>query len=365
MFFLPAVFYFNEKHTRAQLYLLMVIAAMQVPLALYQRLETRAMGNYTGDWTSGSLMISSVLSMFLVCVVCVLTAFYLRRRLRFRHYLLITILVLIPTTINETKGTVFLLPLGLLAVFLVGSEPKARLRNMLVVTGLMAVFAAIFIPVYDHFVADRPYGGTSISEFMTDRDKFEGYLYKGADVGAAGGVGRGDAILVPIRELAKDPPQLVFGLGLGNASDSALGPGFRGRYFTLYGPFIMHSFALLMLEFGLLGVCLVLLLYWLIFRDSVVVARTSNDSKGVLALGWIGITAVIAAGSTYKNLITFESLSYLFWFYSGLIAAERMRIARSQTRAVRTWDARIAKSGIDPVQSEFPGRSPVFGRTRS
>jgi cell division protein FtsW (lipid II flippase) len=365
MFFLPAVFYFNEKHTRGQLYLLMTIAAMQVPLALYQRFETRAMGNFTGDWTSGSLLISSILSMFLVSAVCVLTAFYLRKQLRFRNYLLIAILLLIPTTVNETKGTLVLLPIGLLAVFLVGSEPGTRLRNMAVVTGLMAVFGAIFVPVYDHFIADRPYGGTSIGEFMTDRDKVEGYLYKETEVGATGAVGRGDAILVPLRELAKSPPQLVFGLGIGNASVSSLGPRFNGRYAAVYGRFVMHSFSLLTLEFGLLGAFLVLLLYWLILRDSLTVASASNDTKGVLALAWVGITTVIAIGSFYKNLILFESLGYLFWFYSGLIAAERMRLARSRTRAARSRDARAAKSGVDPEQSEFPGRPPVFGRTRS
>jgi hypothetical protein len=116
-------------------------------------------------------------------------------------------------------------------------------------------------------------------------------------------------------------------LGIGNASDSALGVQFVGRYYKVFEPFLLSGFARLVLELGVLGVALVMLLYWLIFTDSRIVAAYDNNQKGALAAGWTGVTAVFAASTFYKDLITFEALSCLFWFYAGLIAAERMRIA--------------------------------------
>jgi len=35
---------------------------------------------------------------------------------------------------------------------------------------------------------------------------------------------------------------------------------------------------------------------------------------------------IMTVGLLYKNLLPFSALSYLFWFYSGVIAAQRMRL---------------------------------------
>jgi len=59
------------------------------------------------------------------------------------------------------------------------------------------------------------------------------------------------------------------------------------------------------------------------------VAQNSKDTKGMLALGWTGVTAIMTIGIVYKEYAPFDSISFLFWFYAGLIAAERVRIART------------------------------------
>lgn len=345
LFFLPAVVYFNDRQVRGQLLLLLMIAVFQVPLAVYQRFASRAMGSYSGDMTSGTFMISSILSIFLVCAACLVTAFYLRKKLSFLSYLFMIVLLLIPTTVNETKGTLLLIPLAVLTVFFVGTRAGTRLRNLVVGSGVLAVFVAIFVPIYDHFIADHD---TPIAEFVADQDRWTGYLYSGAQVGQTSSIGRVDAVIVPIKLLSKDPPKLAFGLGIGNATESALGRAFTGRYFAVHGSFLIHSFAMLLLEIGALGVCLVLLLYWLIFRDSWVVAHEGEDTKGVLALAWTGVTVVMVIAIFYKNIIVFESLSYLFWFYSGLIAAERVRLARAEplSRSAMVSTAEASKIGI-------------------
>jgi hypothetical protein len=82
-----------------------------------------------------------------------------------------------------------------------------------------------------------------------------------------------------------------------------------------------------LLEHGALGIVLVLTLHWLILHDSLAVARRDRGPMGALAAGWVGVSVVMAIGLVYHTPVTSLALSYLFWFYSGLIAAYRQRLA--------------------------------------
>jgi hypothetical protein len=351
MFFVPAVFLFTERQVRTQLYVLLGIAIVQFPLAVYQRILTRGMGEYTGDWTSGTLMISSIMSTYLIWCVCIAAGFFLRKRLTTGTFLVLTLLLLAPTTINETKGTVVLLPLGLMVVFLIGSQAGTRGKNLLVATGTLILFGAIFVPIYDYFIADKPQGHT-LGTFL-DPDRTEHYLLKGSEIGDTGKARRGDGIIVPLKSLSRDPVKLVFGLGIGNASHSQLGESFTGRYYDMYAPFLLHQFAKFVLEIGLMGTFLVLVLFWLVFRDCIAVAQRSNDVKGILALGWTGVTAIMVIGIFYKEYAYFDSISFLFWFYAGVIAAERVRLARTETNepAVAQSVLKAGRARVSPNYS--------------
>lgn len=329
LFFLPAVFKFDDRQLQVQFKLLIAIALIQIPLSIHQRLLTVGRGDDTGDWTSGTLMISSIMSLFLIAVVCILTAMFIRKKLRLSSFVIASIIILIPTTINETKGTLLLLPIAVMSVFIVGSPAKARVKHLVVSIFFLFLFAPIFAVVYDYFLADDA-ATPSISEFFTETDKLEQHVYKGDDLNPEKMIGRVDAVLFPLKELATDPTKLFFGFGMGNTTESGFGIGFSGRYYDLYGVFTIHSIALILLELGISGIILIGLLYWFILRDSIVVAKSGEGTVRILALGWIGVTILIAIGSVYKNLIYFESISYLFWFYSGLIAAERMRVAKEK-----------------------------------
>ena len=326
LFFLPAVLAMQDRRIRQQLLLLLGIALVQIPIAIAQRWIVMKEHRFTGDPVSGTLLISSILSIFLICAVCVLTGLYLRKRISKLVYYALVVLLLIPTTINETKGTLILLPLGLLVTFLVGSPRGKRTQIVVGVAMFVALFGAVFAPIYDYMNRNKPYA-IPITEFMTRQDKLEGYLDRGAEVGTTEPVGRVDAIVVPLQQLAKDPVQLVFGYGIGNASRSALGEQFTGKYAVRFGPFAITSASTFLLEIGLLGTGLVLLLYWMIFRDALAVARLDDGVRGALAIGWTGVTVIVALATAYKTTYTFESLSYLFWYFSGMIAARRMQFA--------------------------------------
>lgn len=333
-FFLPAVLAFKERQVRVQLFVLLALCALQLPLAWDQRSSMRVT-YMSGDLTYGTLMSSGILSLFLICAACVLTGFYLRRRIALRLYIPLLFLILLPTTLNETKVTLVLLPIGLLVTFYAGSARGTRLRNMLLSVVVLAGFLAIFVPVYDHYVSPR--WGYGIMDFFTMEGRVERYLTKGTEIGDRAPAGRLDGIVAAISELSKDPSTLVFGYGIGNASDSALGSQFVGAHFEKFSLFPSSTLVHLLLEFGVLGLGLVLLLHWLIFLDSLAVARQDPGIIGALALGWTGVSAVIVIAFPYTTIITFAAVSYLYWYFSGIVAASRMRAA---------------------VGAEVPGRSP-------
>jgi hypothetical protein len=336
LFFLPAVYAFSERQIRSQLFVLLMVCLAQLPIAFTQRLTTAQGGGASGDATAGTLLGSGLLSVFLISALCVLTAAFLRKQIRLIVFLPLFVLVLLPTTLNETKATVVMLPIALLVTFIAGSQKGTRLKNSVVATSLLAVAGAIFVPVYDYYSSKQKYG-VPILEFFSDKKTFERYVSKEAGIGTreARVVGRVDALLTSLREMSKDPTHLAFGLGIGNASDSSLGPNFTGKHFQKFAPFLKSAGAVFILEIGLLGLALVLTIDYLIYRDSRAVAETDSGIIGTLAVGWAGVTAVIVMGTFYALLPTSEALSYLFWFYSGVVAAERVRLSHRATSLQR------------------------------
>jgi hypothetical protein len=332
-FFIGAVYAFSDAQIRRQLSLLTAICLVQVPVALWQRLAKADEGGFTGDTTMGTLQGASLLSIFLIGGISILIALQRRGFISFKMMLLLFVLFVFPTTINETRATFFMLPLTLLVTGIVLAKPGQRLKNTLVTLFAIIMFGAIFVPIYDRLIQDRPYGAT-MWDFMTKQGRAEGYFDRGMGVGENTNkeAGRGEMITVPVGYLAREPFHLLFGLGIGNASESSLGTGFGGRYFALFRPFLSMTFSRVVLELGLLGVGLTLLLFWMIYRDARVVAARDDGLMGSLAAGWTGVTALIVIGFFYKDLIMVEGLTVPFWLYSGIIAAHRTRLELQHRR---------------------------------
>jgi hypothetical protein len=326
LFLLPAVYDFSEVQIRQQLRLLLFIGLVQLPFAVHQRMIVMDANRFSGDSVVGTLVQSSPMSMFLICAVCVLTGFTLRQRISRTVYFTLFFYLLAATTINETKGTLILLPFALLTSALVGAAPGKRVRIFIVTLVLLGGFVAVFAPIYDYVQRKNPYF-VSIEDFFTSKKVMTKYVDTHAGVGTVKLAGRLDSIEVPLQQLSRDPVQLVFGLGIGNASHSSLGPQFIGAYYTLFEGFLVSSLSTFLLEIGLLGVAMVFLLYWLIFRDSLAVAQMDHGFMGAIAVGWAGITVLMTIALPYITSHIYPSLAYLFWYMSGLVAAARMRLA--------------------------------------
>ena len=138
LFFLPAVVLFSPRQVKAQLLLVLAFAVAQLPISLDQRLTTFARGYLSGDRTIGTLADSGFLSVFLICVAAVLFAFFVRGRLSRLWAFILLPIVLAPTMFNETKASLFLVPVALLAVVVVGAT-KNRWRKFMIASMSAAV----------------------------------------------------------------------------------------------------------------------------------------------------------------------------------------------------------------------------------
>lgn len=339
LFFVPAIFNFSEQQLKTQMKLILGIGLLQVPIASYQRYVIWAAGRFSGDDVRGTAADSGILSIILICMALVLLGAYMRKQLSASRFFPLFFLLLMPTMINETKATVILLPIGLMTTIVAGSPRGQRMKVFATGLVLLGVFGAILVPVYDYMAAKNPYKNEQhLMDFFTNQKEMEKYMNaKGnAGIGATHAVRRGDQIRVPLEYLAKDPVKLAFGLGIGNASHSNLGEQFTGDYYDLFQFFAVLTVSTVMLELGLLGLGLVFVIYAMLFFDAIAVAREDKGLFGTIAAGFIGIMPAIAAATFYTSIHMFTMLSFLFWYFAGMVAARRTELAKQHTLEAAT-----------------------------
>lgn len=328
MFFLPAVLPMTEARLNRQLKWLLALSLIQLPVAGYQRWVIIAADRYSGDDVRGTLMDSGILTMFLISAVLVMTGLLMKKRISKSWYAVLFFLLLFPTAINETKVTVIMLPLGLMTALILGADRGNRLRYAGMTLIALIAFGALFIPVYDSLEAHNPYK-TKLVDFFTDERQLDRYLESGGKehgtgIGGSKPSHRMDGIVVPLKYLARDPVTLAFGLGLGNVSPSNLGKNFEGAYVGLFRSLLVTSFSYFVLEFGVAGVLLIGCLYWMIFSDTLFVARSDRGLTGAIAAGWTGVIAIFMLAVIYNTFYQFASVTYLYWYFAGVICARRV-----------------------------------------
>jgi hypothetical protein len=341
-FFLPAVYDFKESQVKQLMKLLFFFSLLQVPIACYQRYVQATTGHNSGDSVYGTMMQSGVLSMYLICQLCVMTALALRGHISKVTLTIVFLLLVLPMSINETKITVLALPFGLFLTAIVGSPHGKRMRVSMYAATLLICGSLIFVPLYNFFNSwnnfdkDDPNKKTRIEDFFAQPDKILDYLNTKAAPGSHKEAGRVDALVVPVEVLAKDPVRFGFGLGIGNASTSMVGPQFNGRYQAAYGIYSVEtSMATFTLEIGMFGAVLIALWIWMIYRDSMTLMRQDEGWIGSIALGWLATSILIFACNFYITIHTSDVVSYMFWFFSGLVAATQTRNSFARRKAYR------------------------------
>jgi hypothetical protein len=329
-FLLAAVYRFTPEQLKTQLKVLLVILVLETPLAVYQRfVEFRHMME-TGDPVKGTATTSSALSMLLVCGIATLVALYLRKKITFGKALVLIAVLFLPTTLNETKATLLLLPVALIVPAIFMPRGSRALRRMLPIVAMGALAGAVFIGVYDQLIQNRQ-GGQSIGQFLGEKG-FERYLYSGGPEEGANYIGRFDSIEIAAERLSRDPLTLTIGMGAGNVSTSFL-RAFDGKYALYYDRFGigMTQVTTFLWEIGVVGLAAYLMLYWFVYRDARLLAR-GEDTKAILGQVWVTVTVIMTFGLVYKSVFSMNEIGYLFWYFSGIAASEAV-LRRRERRA--------------------------------
>ena len=331
-FLLPAVHRFTPRQLHVQLMLLFVIALGETPLALYQRFVEFANDMHTGDPVKGTLTSSSALSMFMVAAIGGAVVFFLRGRLKLTALILFAAWMIVPTTINETKATVLLLPVALLVPAMLMPNKERLLRKLVPIIGVGLLAGTAFVIIYNTLSQYGKYG-EPLGTFFTSSD-VRYYLYTGAANTEQPYVGRFDSIEIALKYTSQDPLKLAFGYGAGNVSESFL-PQFAGRYSNYFlrlgvGQTQVTTF---LWEIGVVGLLTYLFLFYRVARDSLTLAR-SSDPAAHLGQIWTVATIIATFGLVYKAVFSMNDFGYLFWYFSGVVASRAVVVRQSASSRI-------------------------------
>ena len=322
-FLLPVVYDFSEEQFKKQLQFILPLLILQCPLTVYQRLFKYGWGA-TGDLITGTLMGSGILSITMLCSIAVIFALYLKKQIGLMFFLITACCLFLPTTLNETKVTLILLPLALvLPAFLFQGEGGSKIKSLLLMALFGILFISAFIPIYEHFL--KPTTGYSMVDFFQTKGGIVNYYYKGVEGGEGVYIRRGDAIIIACNELSKNSITFAFGLGMGNVTDSYFsslsGKHTEKLHYAAGRLTVTHLFW----ELGILGVIVYVTFFFFLFRDALLL-RKSEDIFGFFALGWCAVIVIIGLCLGYTNIIHLNIINLMFWYFSGLVAAKTCRM---------------------------------------
>jgi hypothetical protein len=82
-------------------------------------------------------------------------------------------------------------------------------------------------------------------------------------------------------------------------------------------------------DIGVVGLVICIVMMIVVIGDSV---RLSKEEGviGAIGLGWVGVMLMFIASLPYKNLLLLNSTGFLMAYFSGYVAASRMRIDRKR-----------------------------------
>ena len=345
LFFLPAIYHFSEEELRKILRLILVLCLIQLPVAFFQKLVEFSHMR-TGDVITGTLNfgMSGALSILLLSVIAVLTSFYARHKIGFGRYAVLVILLFLPTTINETKVTIVLLPFALFLPFLFSGQFHLLDKRMLMHVGMGVVLVAVYAVIYNFYqVEDRP----DITEFV-EREHMQAYMFgrseliqKSDTVSAEFDRVVGDMpeqigeewtprftkMAITLKALSGDPIVMWTGVGIGNVSDSIV-DDFMGQYSRRFGNISRGiTFTIMLWETGLGGVLLLLIFVLFMARDTYHFI-SERGTRGAFAGGFMAIHMMFLLMTIYINMFYAMVLIYLYILFGGFFAAERYREGR-------------------------------------
>lgn len=347
LFMLPFAYSFSEREIRIQLALILALMMVQTPLAIYQRFFEPE-GALTGDVVRGTIQSSGILTILMASGLAILMSLYLARKISKKSFFIFAPVIFLPMTINETKSSLLFIPIAIFGP-LIMANTKGKFKDLVPVALIGVVALVSFVTIYDVLVAPR--WGYGLMDFFSMEGRAERYLYKGVDLGDnSQTIGRIDSYVLAVRVLSDDPLNLLFGLGIGNVSSPFL-QSLEGEYYgeyAQYGPGIT-ALTQIIWETGLIGAILTFTFLYLVYRDTQILRR-QNSFMGVIASGWAVVVVILVIVVPYMNFMNHNVVGYFFWYFSGVVAANRyqwlLRARRQRFRRVADSEPSVSFAGI-------------------
>ncbi len=343
IFLLPVVHYFSYSDITKILKFLLAMLLLQLPAILLQRLVLFRTSE-SGDPMTGTLGFggSGAVSTLLISGLAFLMAYYISGRIKTRTMALLSICIFLPTTMNETKITMFLLPIAIIVPFLFSAERHITRQQVINIVGISVVLISGYLAIYNYYQAlakrpgfeeffssseERNYvigkGGLSAEGLLSETERPDIVGYSEEQIGKSN-TARFEKIRLAFTTLSESPVRLWTGVGIGNATLSiadSLSGNFARQIGVVSGGTIV---SLLLWETGIGGISLFVLFLLFILKDSVSLAR-KGDVDGIIATAWIAVTGMMFLLMPYMNVLFFNALIYLYAFFSGYIASQRFR----------------------------------------
>jgi len=315
-FLLPFYYDFSDDFMGKFTKFILFFSFLQCPVAILQRLlfETRS-----GDVVGGTLgaNTSGILSFFCSFMIILWTAHCFKYQPRFSRYIIGLILLFIPMTINETKISLFLIPVIFFSMFFFIPEVKKKARYLILLSFLFILILGIYKTVYNYYYGKTT--STTIESYLTDPQKILNYIHYNKYIDSSGRLNRIPQIIFSYQNISKDLGHLLFGVGPGNASDSFFSEA-DGQYYVRYKTLDIDSIfvANMLWEYGLLGTLMYLGMCIFIFYKVLSMRRLTGIS-GVQVSMFLGMNIVLLISAVYLNTTRVNIYMYLYWFLAGYL----------------------------------------------
>jgi hypothetical protein len=328
LFLLPIVYQFNETEIKRLIRVLFIFSVFQLPVVIYQKLVVFKL-HPTGDVIEGTILGSGKLAVYLICVISIILAYYLKGFITLRLMLFYILIVFLPIAITEAAASLFLLPIVFIIPLLFVKKDRSQAKRLKSLAVAGVVFFVGFIAIYNAQYSSR-WGG-NILNAVIEGQVFE-KIYRGASnedsisIRKSGRkmeeISRLDSVILPIEYLYKKGIVfLLCGVGLGNASDS-FSELLQGEYYWTIDEknSDLTTMSNMLWELGIIGIVLSLVFLIMIFFDARRLSH-SNNRVGAIAFGWMGVIAVLTMSMMYINFLGHNVIGYLMWFFAGYIVA--------------------------------------------
>lgn len=313
-FLLPFYYEFSDDFMEKFVKFLLFFSFLQCPITILQRLlyETGSgdpVGGTLGAYTSG------ILSLFCSIMIIFWTAYFFKCGVKLKHYLLGLIILFLPMAINETKISLFLIPvIFFFIIFFIPEAGSKTIRLMFLLAFIIILFVTYGV-VYNCFYATTT--ERRIETYVTNPEKIFDYNLR--NYNTSGKLNRIPQVIFAYKQINRDVQSLIFGVGAGNASHSFFQSAI-GKHYAMFEPLGIDNLFIgnMLWECGIIGTFLYFYICIVVFFKSYSL-RQMDRMRGTIAIGFLGISVVLLMSTVYLNTLRVNIFLYLYWFLAGYL----------------------------------------------